>query len=246
MLVEFCLPIFNEEKILEENALKLLEFCQNKNFSFAWKIVFVINGSTDRSLGICRKLAANSPENLKIFVEKEKGRGRAIKNYWSASAADILVYMDADLATSLDNINDLILPIMAGECDLAIGSRLLSKSKIERPLNREIVSQTYNLLSRIILGHKFSDMQCGFKAISKNAFMKVAPFLAGEKWFFDTELIIFSQLLGLRVREIPVVWEERRWEKSKSKVNVLKDSLIFLADLFILRRRIKSLNLKNK
>jgi|WetSurMetagenome_2_1015567.scaffolds.fasta_scaffold04666_5 glycosyltransferase involved in cell wall biosynthesis len=244
MLIEFCLPIFNEEKILEENALRLLDFCQNKNFSFAWKIVFVVNGSTDGSLAICRKLAAISPENLKIFIEKEKGKGLAIRKYWSASNADILVFMDADLATSLENIPDLLKPLLSGESDLAVGSRLLAKSKIERPLNREIVSQTYNLLSRIILGHKFSDMQCGFKAIKKDSFMKIAPLLESNKWFFDTELIVMSKFMGLRIKEIPVIWEEHRYEKSKSKVNVLKDGLIFLADLFVLRRRIKGLNLK--
>ena len=67
MLIEFCLPVYNEEKILEANALKLLNYCQAKKFSFAWSIVFIVNGSTDNSLAICRKIHSAFPNFFKIF-----------------------------------------------------------------------------------------------------------------------------------------------------------------------------------
>jgi glycosyltransferase involved in cell wall biosynthesis len=241
MLVEFCLPVYNEEKIIEASALKLLEFCQKKNFSFAWKIIFVVNGSSDRSADICRSLTEHRPNFFGFFEGKERGRGWAIKKYWLQSPADILVYMDTDLATSLENIPDLLAPLLSGEGDLSIGSRLLAKSRIERPVSREIVSQTYNLLSRIILSHKFSDMQCGFKAIRKDVFEKISSHLFGRQWFFDTEMIIFCKFFGFRVKEVPVDWEEGRWEKRKSKVNVIRDGLKFFADLTKLRRRLGKL-----
>jgi len=238
MLIEFCVPVYNEEKILAANALKLLEYCREKNFSFAWKIIFVFNGTTDNSVEIGKELSTRFPDFFAVFKEKEKGRGRAIKNYWLLSRADILVYMDADLAASLDNLSDLINPLINNESALAIGSRLLSRSKIDRSVFREIVSQTYNLLSRIILGHKFSDMQCGFKAIKKEAFVKIAPYLLGQGWFFDTELIIFSAFFNFSIKEVPIKWEEKRWDKRKSKVNVVKDSLNFFIDLIKLKWRI--------
>jgi glycosyltransferase involved in cell wall biosynthesis len=244
MLVEFCLPIYNEEKVIEASALKLLDFCQNKNFPFAWKIVFVVNGSSDNSAAICQKLTCQKPDFFGFFEEKEKGRGRAIKKYWLKSQADILAYMDADLATSLENISDLLKPLLNGEGDLAIGSRLLAKSKIERPIMREIISQTYNLLSRIILRHKFSDMQCGFKAIRKEVFQKIAPNLLGRQWFFDTEMIIFSKFFGFRIKEIPVDWEEGRWEKRPSKVNIIRDGLGFFINLLKLKTRL--IKMKNE
>jgi glycosyltransferase involved in cell wall biosynthesis len=245
MLVEFCLPILNEEEILKENALKFFDFCQRKKFFFSWKIVLISNGSTDDSLKICRELAANFPEAFKVFVLEKRGKGLAMKNYCLASQADILVYMDADLATSLENIDGLLAPLLSGAADLVIGSRLLPGSKTSRLLNREIVSRTYNLLSRLLLRHNFSDMQCGFKAITRSSFKEIMPFLADSHWFFDTELIMFSSRLGFRVKEIPVIWEEGRWEKSKSKVKVVKQSFVFLFNLLVLRRRLSKLKGKD-
>lgn len=238
MNVELCLPVYNEEKILEASALKLLEFCREKKFNFAWKIIFVFNGSTDNSVKIGKELSLRFPGLFAVFEKKEKGRGLALKEYWLSSRADILVYMDADLAASLDDLEDLINPLLNNESDLAIGSRLLAKSQIDRSIFREIVSQTYNLLSRIILGHKFSDMQCGFKAIKKEAFAKIAPYLSGESWFFDTELIIFAAVFGFRINEVPIKWEEERYDRRKSKVNVVKDGFKFIFDLLALRSRI--------
>ncbi|HTW96300.1 MAG TPA: glycosyltransferase [Candidatus Methylomirabilis sp.] len=238
MEIEFCLPIYNEEKILAANSGQLFDFCRRRNFPFSWRIILIVNGSTDRSLAIAKSIAAGAPESFLTVEEKEKGRGRALKKYWQKSHADILVYMDADLATSLDNISDLLSPLLADESDLVIGSRLLAKSKIERPLFREFISQSYNLLSRLILRHKFSDLQCGFKAIKRETFLRLAPYLESRNWFFDTELIMLADFFHYRIKEIPVVWEEGRWEQRHSKVNVGRDSLAFLLNLLRLKIRL--------
>ncbi len=106
MLVEFCIPVYNEEKILKNNILKLFNFCRKQNFSFDWKIVVAINGTTDKSLFISQELARNNPKRISVFNINEPGKGRAIKTYVNNSGADIIVYMDVDLAVSLKNINE--------------------------------------------------------------------------------------------------------------------------------------------
>lgn len=241
MLIKFCLPIHNEEKILKHNVLKLLNYCEKQNFSFNWKIVLIINGSDDDSLQIVHKL---SEQYSKIKIEniQQAGRGQALKKYWSTSKADIMAYMDIDLAASLDNIPRLIDPIILNKADLVIGSRLLPESKISRSFIRELSSQGYNFLSRVILKHHFSDLQCGFKAIRTNNFKKIAPFIKDNKWFFDTELIIFAKYFNYTIKEIPIDWSENRYNKRKSKVNLVKDSVKFIINLIKLKQRILKFN----
>jgi glycosyltransferase involved in cell wall biosynthesis len=239
MIIEFCVPVYNEEKILEKNVLTLLEYCSNQNYGFVWKIIIVVNGSSDGTLPICQKLKNSYPGKIDFVDFKEPGRGQALKAYWLESSADIITYMDIDLAVSLDSLLFLVQPIINHEDDLVIGSRLMPDSKISRSFLRELSSQSYNFLSRVILGHNFSDMQCGFKAIRTSTFKKIAQNLEEPKWFFDTELIIFAKTLGYVVKEIPVDWSENRYDERKSKVNLLKDSLKFTINLIKLRLRLK-------
>lgn len=246
MIVSFFLPVYNEEKILEKNVLKLLKYCREQNFNFEWRIVIVVNGSSDNSFALAEKLASANPEEITALNIVSPGRGNALKKTWLESEADILVYMDIDLAVSLENINDLLKPLIDGGYDMVVGSRLLPESKISRSFIRELSSQSYNFLSKIILGHKFSDLQCGFKAIKTPVFKKIAPFIKDNKWFFDTELIILAHRFGYKVKEIPVDWEECRWEERKSKVNLLRDSGKYIVDLLKFKIRITRIKgLKN-
>lgn len=237
MLIEFCIPAYNEEQILRENVLKLLTYLTAQDLSFNWQIVLIINGSSDRSLEIAEKLASDE-EKIKIKNIPLPGKGRAQKTYFLESSADILIYTDADLAVSLDNLKDLIAPILDQDYDLVIGSRLLAESKIERSFAREFVSQTYNFLSRLILSHHFADLQCGFKAFKREVFTKLAPNIQDNFWFFDTELVVWAQKLGYKIKEIPVDWQENRYDKRRSKVRVFHDSWKFFENLIRLRLRI--------
>ena len=247
MKVEICLPIYNEEKILEKNVNTLINYCLEKNFGFDWKIVIVINGSKDGSLKISQSLKEKFPALIDYVNFEDPGRGQALKKYWGKSEADIVTYMDIDLAVSLNHLDDLIWQIIEDQTDLTIGSRLLPESKIKRSFIRELSSQTYNFLSRVILGHNFSDMQCGFKAIRKKSLEKIIEHLQEQKWFFDTELILFAKQNGLRIKELPVDWSENRYDERKSKVNLLKDSLKFFYNLIRLKGRlIKTKKRKNK
>lgn len=239
MKVDFCLPIYNEEQVLKENALRLLSYCRRAGFGFDWHIILIINGSVDRSLAIAKELEAS--DGAFVVIESEQpGRGRALKSYWLKSDADVLSYMDMDLAVSLDDIPGLVGPIIEGRCDLVVGSRLLVGSKIERSLIRELTSQSCHLISRLILGHKFSDLQCGFKAIRRESFRAIAPKLLDPGWFFDTELGVFSQRADLRVVELPVDWSEERYDSRKSKVRVFRDTVRFLYNFLKLRQRLSA------
>ncbi len=238
MLIEFCLPAYNEEKILKNNILQLLQYLKQQGFNFDWKIIILNNGSTDNTDKICLEL---EKENIKTEYIKSPGKGRAIKTYGLNCQADILVYMDIDLAVSLYNIPDLIKPIIQEGFDLVIGSRLLPNSKTERSFLRSFSSKSYNLLSKIILRHNLSDLQCGFKAIKVNKFKQLMPRIQSNEWFFDTELIAFANHFGRKIKEIPVDWQENRYEARKSKINLARDSMKFIVNLIKLKLRLLKL-----
>jgi len=218
--VLIVLPTYNEEKIVEESTLKVLEFSQKNLKNYDWQILIADNGSSDKTLEIAEKL---SKEHKKIlfFHIPEKGRGYALKKAWSEFEADIYTYMDIDLATDLNAFPLLVKAIDEENCDLAIGSRLKKESRVERSLKREITSRVYNLLLKIFFKPSFSDAQCGFKAISKKIAQEILPKVKNNNWFFDTELLILSEKMGFKIKEIPVEWVEKRIGTRKSTVKIL-------------------------
>jgi glycosyltransferase involved in cell wall biosynthesis len=238
MKIEFCLPAYNEEQILFGNTVKVLDFCQAQNWDFDWQIIILVNGSSDRTAAIAQELARLRPAEIKIKIFPSNGKGRVIREYYGQSQADILIYMDVDLAVALSDLPALLDGILKDDYDLVMGSRLLHGAKIKRSLIRELSSQSYNLLSRLVLRHSFSDLQCGFKAITKSGFAKIRPYLQENFWFFDTEFIAFAKYSGLKIKEIPVSWEENRYQERKSHIRLLNDSISFIVQLIRLRRRL--------
>jgi glycosyltransferase involved in cell wall biosynthesis len=235
MKIDFCLPIYNEELILQESIESLFNFCVRQSFAFEWKIIIINNGSTDNSKKICNKL---HNEKIKIIEVVGNGKGLALKKYISQSQADIAFYMDIDLSASIKHIIDLINIIITDGYDLAIGSRMLPGSKTNRSAIRNLNSRCYNLLARSIFRHSVSDLQCGFKAIRAQVFKEILPYIKDDKWFFDTELIIFAEIFNYKIKDFAVEWEEKRYQKRKSKVNLLKDGFVFFFKMINLKTRI--------
>jgi putative flippase GtrA len=116
--------------------------------------------------------------------------------------------MDVDLSTDLNALLPLVAPLLSGHSDVAIGTRLAHGARVIRGPRREILSRGYNLLLRAVLGARFSDAQCGFKAISRARAGALLPLASDPGWFFDTELLILAQRAGLRIHEVPVDWTD--------------------------------------
>jgi putative flippase GtrA len=137
---------------------------------------------------------------------EQKGRGRALRTVWSASDAPVLAYMDVDLSTDLNALLPLVAPLISGHSDLAIGSRLAGGSRVVRGAKREFISRSYNLILRGSLQARFSDAQCGFKAIRRDVAQVLLPLVEDTGWFFDTEMLVLAERAGLRIHEVPVDW----------------------------------------
>jgi glycosyltransferase involved in cell wall biosynthesis len=204
--VDIVIPVYNEAVALERSIRRLHDFLV-ANLPLAWRIVIADNASTDRTLGIARALAATLP-NVSVLHLDAKGRGRALRAAWSLSDADVLCYMDADLSTDLAALLPLIAALVSGHSDVAIGTRLAPGARVRRGVKRELISRAYNRLLRLALRARFSDAQCGFKAIRADVAHELLPLVRDDEWFFDTELLIAAQRRGLRIHEVAVDWTD--------------------------------------
>ena len=202
--VEIVVPVRNEERILESSVRRLHAFLTS-SFPFSFRVTIADNGSTDGTWRIASKLEHELPHVRAARLELA-GRGHALHSVWSKSTASVLVYMDADLSTDLKALLPLVAPLLSGHSDLAIGSRLARGARVVRGPKRELISRAYNTLLSTTLRARFSDAQCGFKAIRADRAQELLPLVQDDSWFFDTELLVLAERMGLRIHEVPVDW----------------------------------------
>ncbi len=203
-LLDVVVPVYNEEVGLERSIRRLHRFLSGQ-MPFTWRIIVADNASVDNTLAVARALALELP-GVEVLHLPAKGRGRALRAAWSASRAEVLCYMDVDLSTELRALLPLVAGLISGHSDVAIGSRLARGARVVRGRKREFISRSYNHLLRLVLGARFSDAQCGFKAIRSDVARRLLPSIKDEEWFFDTELLVLAQRHGLRIHEVPVDW----------------------------------------
>jgi hypothetical protein len=104
---------------------------------------------------------------------------------------------------------------------------------VKRRLRREVLSRGYNLLLRVLVGARFSDAQCGFKAMRTDVARGLLPLVEDNSWFFDTELLLLAERNGLSILEVPVAWTE----DLDSRVDVPKTIAEDLCGIWRMRRR---------
>jgi len=230
--VEIVVPVYNERLTVEGSVRRLHGFLSSW-FPFSWRIVIADNASTDGTLAVARRVSYEL-EGVDVIHLAQKGRGRALRRAWSESHARVLCYMDVDLSTDLAALLPLIAPLLSGHSDVAIGTRLHAQARVRRSFKRELISRSYNRLLRLALRARFSDAQCGFKAIRGDIAVDLLARVRDEAWFFDTELLVVAQRLGLRIHEVPVDWIE----DTDSRVDILDTALADLRGVWrlLLRR----------
>ena len=217
--VDIVVPVFDEQAVLARSIRRLHDHLTD-HMPFSWRIVIADNASTDQTPLIAAALAADLP-GVSFLRLAEKGRGRALRTAWLASGAEVVCYMDVDLSTDLRALLPLVAPLVSGHSDVAIGTRLHRGSQVVRGARREIISRSYNRLLRLTLGARFSDAQCGFKAMRASAARELLPGVRDEAWFFDTELLMLAQRSGLRIHEVPVDWVD----DPDSRVDIVRTAL---------------------
>jgi glycosyltransferase involved in cell wall biosynthesis len=219
--VDVVVPVYNEEAALEQSIRRLHRFLA-ESFPFGWRIVIADNASTDRTPEVARALRAKLRGVSYLRLER-KGRGRALREAWSRSDARVVAYMDVDLSTDLRALLPLVAPLVSGHSDVAIGTRLAHGARVVRGPKRELISRGYNALLHAVLRARFSDAQCGFKAVRRDALDGLLAGVRDDGWFFDTELLVLAQRRGVRIHEVPVDWVDDPDSRVKIVATALED-----------------------
>lgn len=236
MTFDVTIPVLNEEATLQRQVRLLYDFLKaHYPTPGQWRIVIADNGSTDNTRHLAAALGDELPEVCLVQVP-EKGVGLALKTAWNASQADMVGYMDLDLATDLQHFIQAYNAIATEHFDLVYGSRLHRQSRvIGRSLKREITSRVFNFILKRYLHTRFSDGMCGFKWLRREY---VKPLMEGgavsNGWFFSTELLAVAEWKGLNICELPVVWRD---DTTSSRVDILKLARQYLQAMRVLGRR---------
>ncbi|MBV9822875.1 MAG: bifunctional glycosyltransferase family 2/GtrA family protein [Actinobacteria bacterium] len=219
LVLDVTVPVFNEEADLEA-CVRRLHAHLEQHFPYRFTITVADNASTDATPLVAARLARELPGVRHVRLE-QKGRGRALSTVWLASRADVVAYMDVDLSTDLNALLPLVAPLISGHSDVAIGSRLSRHSRVVRGTKRELISRCYNLILHGTLLTRFSDAQCGFKAVRAEVARTLLPLVQDTGWFFDTELLVLAERCGLRISEVPVDWVD----DADSRVDLVSTAL---------------------
>ena len=214
------MPAYNEASTLKQNV-GLIEKVVSQ-ITDLYEIIIAEDGCSDETVKVAADISNNCSKVVHLHSDYRLGKGLALKRALKTSKGQVLVFMDADLATSLDHLHDVVKFVESGY-DIVIGSRHVKGSHVRRPLSRGIASRAYNLLVKLLFWDNVSDHQCGFKGFNHQALKGVIDEVTENGFVFDTELIVRMKKRGLRIIEIPVKWAEP--EDRIPKFNLLADGI---------------------
>jgi len=224
------IPAYNESARIRPTLDKILRHIEEQNWEA--EVLVVNDGSQDNTAAIVKEYGRAHPQVRLVENDRNRGKGFSVRNGMLHARGDVCLLSDADLSSPITESEKLFAAIREG-ADIAIGSRWLrAELQTERqPLYRQAFGRMFNLLLRIILGLKFKDTQCGFKAFRREAAQRIFALQKIERWAFDPEILFLARQFGFRVTEVPVLWAH----SAGTRLHPFRDG--FVMGLEILRIR---------
>jgi len=237
MKIEITIPVLNEEASIDEKVREVDSFIESNLRSFGdIKIVIADNGSTDGTKAKAEALASEL-DRVKYLRLEKRGVGLALKASWTTSDADIVGYMDLDLATDLKHLRPMLEKLTSNGADIVTGSRLKKGAKvIGRSRLRNFTSVSFNLIVKNVFKTSFSDGMCGFKFLQRRILDDIMAHGAkSDGWFFATELLVVGEFLKYRIYDLPVIWTD----DPNSKVKIIKLATEYIKQIIQLKKTLK-------
>ena len=236
--ISIVIPAYHESERLGTPLMTILDYISKNGLNA--EVIVVDDGSNDATAKVAEQALSTMPnvESTVVRYEQNKGKGFAVKTGLLAAKADIALFTDADLSTPIEEMPKLIDPIQNGEFDVTFGSRAIDRSLIgtHQPWRREQGGKVMNLIIRKMSGLDFQDTQCGFKAFSMPKFRPLLELMTIDRFGFDVEFLFVAQYNGLKLKEVPVRWND----VEGSKVSVVRDTRRMISELAQVRRNAKN------
>ncbi|MDO8529626.1 MAG: glycosyltransferase [bacterium] len=234
--ISVVIPCFNEEATVRRTIKKIQEHMK-RNFEF-FEIIAVNDGSTD---GTAEELKGIQSEIPIIIIENRanKGKGKVVKDGILNSTGDIVMFLDADLAIPIEELEKFIVEINNGY-DLVIASRFVPGGRVIQKVlwYRVIMEKAFRLIRTVIINnYKIKDTQCGFKVFKRESAMKIFPLMTIERFAFDSEIIFIAGKYNFKIKELPITLQN----PVRSHIRIVRDSVNMFFDLI----KIRTNDLKN-
>jgi dolichyl-phosphate beta-glucosyltransferase len=214
------IPAYNEAARLSATLDRVLSYVSAQGWDA--EVIVVNDGSRDQTAELVRARARHTPLLRLLENPGNRGKGYSVRNGMLNANGEILLFSDADLSSPIEESVKLFAAIEAG-ADVAIGSRWLRPElqAQRQSLLRQFYGRVFNLALRILLGLKYKDTQCGFKAFTSSSAQVLFSMQKIERWGFDPELLYLARRQGLKVTEVPVIWSHTEG----TRISPLRDGL---------------------
>lgn len=224
------IPAYNEGARLGATLDRVLSYVSERGWDA--EVLVVNDGSSDNTADLVGQRAKMNAVLRLIENPGNRGKGYSVRNGMLKANGDILLFTDADLSAPIEQADKLFAEVESG-ADVAVGSRWLQPDlqAHRQSLPRQFYGRTFNLVLRILLGLKFKDTQCGFKAFRRAAAQKLFPLQTIDGWGFDAELLYVGDRMGMKVQEIPVVWSDAEG----TRIHPLRDGLKMITEVLSIR-----------
>ena len=224
------IPAYNEGERIGTTLDRILSYSDRRGWNV--EVLVVNDGSRDNTVDVAQQYAKTNPCLRIIENPGNRGKGFSVRNGMLHAQGKILLFSDADLSSPIQEADKLFAAIQGG-ADIAIGSRWLNTQLQSRrqPLHRQLFGRAFNLMLRLVLGLRFKDTQCGFKAFTRAAAQAIFPLQNIERWGFDPEILYLAKRFHFKVAEVPVVWSHREG----TQIHPLRDGLRMLGEVMRIR-----------
>jgi glycosyltransferase involved in cell wall biosynthesis len=208
--LSLVIPAYNEASRLGASLARAFAYLNEQGYES--EVLVVDDGSTDETVRVAEACFAEAGAVAARVLagEPNRGKGYAVRRGLLAARGRVALFSDADFSTPITETPKLTAPIRSGQCDVAFGSRAIDRSLVgtHQPFTREQSGRLFNLVMRLATRLPFKDTQCGFKAFRMDACRPVVEAGRIDRFGFDVELIYVAHAAGLRLREVPVRWDD--------------------------------------
>lgn len=227
--ISVVIPAFNEASRLAPSLRQALDYLARRGASY--ELLVVDDGSRDATAEVAEGFAGEGVQVIRL--ERNRGKGGAIKTGMLASRGELVLLSDADFSTPIQEVEKL--ERWLAEAPVVVGSRAVAGSQIDQrqPFYRELMGKTFNRIIHLLGVRGVRDTQCGFKLLRGDVARRLASELTIDGFAYDVELVWLARRAGYRVEEVGVVWAN----SPDSRVDPIRSSLSMLRDVVLMRLR---------
>ncbi|MGA3082482.1 MAG: dolichyl-phosphate beta-glucosyltransferase [Terracidiphilus sp.] len=224
------IPAYNESGRIPATLESVVSCIRARHWDA--EVIVVNDGSTDSTAAVVRAFAVTAPEVRLLSNPGNRGKGYSVRSGMLEARGAVVLFTDADLSSPIEEAERLFAAIGKG-ADIAIGSRWLERDRQtqRQPLYRQLFGRCFNFVTRGLMGLKFADTQCGFKAFTRTAAQTVFQLQTIERWGFDPEILFIAIKRGFWIIEVPVSWAH----DARTRMSYLKDGMTMLQEIALVR-----------